>query len=89
MGLEDNPLPLTERPQVRDIFDRWAKQQGLEDGIRHFEEQGVWIKGDVPASKFYGYAQAPPFDGNRHRFYGESLLRAQIDITIDSLQDDS
>jgi len=79
LKLEDNPLPLTERPEVRDIFDRWAKQQGLE-GVEFFEQQGVWQKGDVPASKFYGYAQDPPFDGNRHRFYGESLLRAQNDM---------
>ncbi|MEE8346120.1 MAG: molybdopterin-dependent oxidoreductase [Dehalococcoidia bacterium] len=76
LKLEDNPLSLTEKPQVRDIFDRWAKQQGLE-GISHFEQRGVWLKGDVPASKYYGYAQDPPFDGIRHRFYGESLLRAQ------------
>jgi anaerobic selenocysteine-containing dehydrogenase len=80
LGLEDNPLPLTERPDVRDIFDRWAKQQGIEGGITHFEKQGVWQEGEVPASKFYGYAQDPPFDGNKHRFYGESLLRAQNDM---------
>ncbi|GIX47178.1 MAG: molybdopterin oxidoreductase molybdopterin-binding subunit [Candidatus Tectimicrobiota bacterium] len=68
-------LPLDQKPAVRDIFDRWAKSQGLKEGIAYFEKHGVWVKGSIPAKKYYGYAQEPPFGGIRHRLYGESLLR--------------
>ena len=68
-------LPLDEKPAVRDIFDRWAKARGIEQGVDWFEQHGVRVKGPVPAEEFYGYAQSPPFDGIRHRLYGESLLR--------------
>ncbi len=76
LGLEDSyALPLDRKPAVRDIFDRWARSQGLEDGIGYFETQGVLIKGPVAATKRYGYATDPPFGGALHRLYGESLLR--------------
>ncbi len=70
-------LDLNTKPEVRDIFDRWAKSEGIEEGVAFFEQNGVNVKGPVPAQKFYGYAADPPFDGNRHRLYAESLLRAQ------------
>jgi len=68
-------LPLDRKPTVREIFDRWAKSEGIPEGIAYFEKNGVKVKGPVPANKFYGYATDPPFGGVRHRFYGESLLR--------------
>ncbi len=68
-------LPLDRKPSVREIFDRWARAQGIEEGVAFFEKNGVKVKGPVPAKKYYGYAQEPPFNGIRHRLYGESLLR--------------
>ncbi len=73
-------LPLHRRPTVRGIFDRWAKAQGLKEGIRYFEKHGVYVKGPITADKYYGYALDPPFGGARHRLYGESLLRYQREM---------
>jgi anaerobic selenocysteine-containing dehydrogenase len=72
---EEFALPLDKKPTVREIFDTWAKAQGIEEGIAFFEENGVQVKGPVKASKRYGYAGDPPFGGAIHRLYGESLLR--------------
>jgi anaerobic selenocysteine-containing dehydrogenase len=71
----DNALSLDRRPTPREIFDRWAKNQGIEEGVAYFEQHGVKVKGVVPPSDRYGYAASPPFGGVVHRFYGESLLR--------------
>jgi anaerobic selenocysteine-containing dehydrogenase len=68
-------LPLRRKPTAREIFDRWARTQGAEEGVRRFEEQGVLVKGPLPPEVRYGYATEPPFGGVVHRFYGESLLR--------------
>lgn len=68
-------LPLRRKPTAREIFDRWARSQGAEEGVRRFEEQGVLVKGPLPPEVRYGYATDPPFGGVVHRFYGESLLR--------------
>ncbi len=73
-------LDLDRKPEVRDIFDRWAKGQGLADGVSRFERKGAWVKGPYGAKKYYGYAQTPPFGGIRHRLYGESLLRLQREM---------
>lgn len=80
-------LDLNTKPMVREIFDRWAKSEGLEEGIAYFEKNGVWVKGPVPAKKYYGYAQEPPFDGIRHRFYGESLLRYQEEMKAKGVEE--
>ncbi|MFQ5523817.1 MAG: molybdopterin-dependent oxidoreductase [Acidimicrobiia bacterium] len=69
-------LPDGVKPEVRDIFDRWAKMEGL-SGIDYFETNGVWVKGPISPSKRYGYVTDPPFGGAVHRLYGESLLKAQ------------
>jgi len=77
LGLKDEfALPLDTKPTVRGIFDLWAQSQGLE-GVSFFEENGVHVKGPIPATKRYGYAVDPPFAGAVHRLYGESLLVAQ------------
>jgi len=73
----DLALDLNTRPDVRDIFDRWAKAGGIEEGIALFEETGVQVKGPLSAGTRYGYATDPPFGGAIHRLYGESLLAAQ------------
>jgi len=73
-------LPLDRRPAVRDIFDRWARSQGLDEGIAYFERNGVWVKGNVPPTRRYGYVTSPPFGGVRHRLYGESLLRLRDEM---------
>ena len=72
-------LPLDKRPEVRDIFDRWARAQGIEEGVAFFEDpaNGVWVKGPLAPTKIYGYVTDPPFGGAVHRLYGESLLDAQ------------
>jgi anaerobic selenocysteine-containing dehydrogenase len=72
-------LPLDEKPVVRDIFDRWSRAQGIEEGIAYFEDpgNGTYVKGPVSPAKMYGYAFDPPFGGALHRLYGESLLDAQ------------
>ncbi len=70
-------LPKGRKPTPREVFDLWAKSQGLAEGIAYFEKHGVWVKGEIPVDKQYGYAQSPPFGGVRHRLYGESLLLMQ------------
>ncbi|MBM2826298.1 MAG: twin-arginine translocation signal protein [Dehalococcoidia bacterium] len=81
LGLKDpHIMDINTKPTVRDMFDRWAKTQGLAEGIAYFEREGVWVKGPVPASKYYGYAQKPPFNGIRHRLYGEALGRYQKEM---------
>ncbi len=81
LKLEDEfALPLDEKPAVRDIFDTWAKAQGIEEGMAFFEENGVQLKGEVAAAKRYGYAGDPPFGGVIHRLYGESLLGYQQEM---------
>lgn len=78
LGLTDTEFALPDgtRPEVRDIFDRWAKAEGL-SGIDYFEQNGVWVKGPLSPTKRYGYVTDPPFGGAVHRLYGESLARAQ------------
>lgn len=68
-------LPLDRKPTVREIFDRWARSEGIPEGVAYFEKHGIRPKGVVKPSQLYGYAMDPPFGGVRHRFYGESLLR--------------
>ncbi len=70
-------LPLNKKPKVKDIFNRWAKGEELEGGIKFFEKNGVWDKGEYPPEKVYGYVSDPVFAGVTHRFYGETLLTAQ------------
>lgn len=70
-------IPVNRKPAVREIFDRWAKSEGIEDGVEFFEKSGVLIKGPVSPEKLYGYATDPPFGGVLHRLYGESLLGYQ------------
>lgn len=78
LGLADTEfaVPNGARPDVRDIFDRWSKAEGL-SGIDYFEQNGVWVKGPISPTKRYGYAMEEPFGGAVHRLYGESLLKAQ------------
>lgn len=68
-------LALDAKPTPRDIIDRWAKAQGIKDGVAHFEKEGAYISGPASASSIYGYATDPVFGGVIHRLYGESLLR--------------
>ncbi len=78
LGLKDaNALDITKKPTVREVMDRAARAAGQAEGIAYFEKNGVWVKGPVSAKKYYGYAASPPFNGIRHRLYGEALLRYQ------------
>jgi anaerobic selenocysteine-containing dehydrogenase len=73
-------LDVNTKPTVRDIFDRWAKAQGISDGVKYFEERGVKVKGAVTADRYYGSALKNPYNGVRHRLYGEALKRYQDDM---------
>jgi anaerobic selenocysteine-containing dehydrogenase len=73
----EHAIPTDTKPTTREIFDIWAKAQGIEEGIAYFEENGVKVKGPVAATKRYGYVTDPPFGGALHRLYGESLLGYQ------------
>jgi anaerobic selenocysteine-containing dehydrogenase len=80
LKLEDEfALPLDVKPQVRDIFDRGARAQGIDEGVAYFEDpsKSVYVKGPMKPTKMYGYVTDPPFGGAVHRLYGESLLDAQ------------
>jgi anaerobic selenocysteine-containing dehydrogenase len=73
-------LDVNTKPSVREIYDRWARSQGIAAGVAHFEKNGPQVKGPVPAKRYYGFAQDPPFNGKRHRLYGEGLLRLQREM---------
>ena len=78
LKLEDeHALPLDQKPTEREIFDIWAKAQGIEEGIEFFEKNGVQLKGPVSPTKYYGAATDPPYGGVTHRLYGESLMDYQ------------
>ena len=72
---DEYKLPLDRKPVVRDIFDRWAKSDGVAEGVAFYEQKGIRVKGEVSPTKRYGYVTDPPFGGALHRLYGESLLR--------------
>ncbi len=67
-------LDLTQKPTVREIFDRWARSEGFPQGIEYFEKRGVSVK-PIPVKELYAPAWDPAYGGIRHRLYGESLLR--------------
>jgi len=83
LGLVDDKasfaIPTDTKPTVREIFDTWARSQGIDEGVAFFEDpdQSVFVKGPMSPTKMYGYAYDPPFAGALHRLYGESLLDAQ------------
>ena len=70
---DEYKLDVNVKPEVRDIFDRWAKDEGYEGGIRFFETTGVKTK-PIPTEMLYAPAWDPPYGGIRHRLYGESLM---------------
>ncbi len=69
-------LDLNTKPDVRDIFDRWAKSAGYAEGIAFFEQNSV-KKSPVPVEKYYATVWDKPYGGIKHRLYGESLKRYQ------------
>ncbi len=72
-------LDLNTKPDVRDIFDRWAKSEGIEEGISYFEKNGVKVK-PIPAKELYASVKERTSKGIRHRLYGESLKRYQDEM---------
>jgi anaerobic selenocysteine-containing dehydrogenase len=74
-------LDINKKPTVREIFDNWAKSQGIEEGISYFEKNGVKVKGSISVNELYAPAWGDdlggPYGGIRHRLYGESLKRYQ------------
>ncbi|HET9443173.1 MAG TPA: molybdopterin dinucleotide binding domain-containing protein, partial [Acidimicrobiales bacterium] len=80
LALGAQALPLDVKPTAREVLDRWARAQGIEEGLAYFEEHGVKVKGPRAPAKMYGYVTDPPFGGLIHRLYGESLLRYQEEM---------
>ncbi|MEE8353395.1 MAG: molybdopterin-dependent oxidoreductase [Dehalococcoidales bacterium] len=74
-----NVLDLNSRPDVRDIFDRWARSSGYPGGIRFFEENGVAVT-PFTTKQLYAPAWDEPYGGIKHRMYGESLLGYQEEM---------
>ena len=72
---EQYALSLNTKPTTREIFDRWARQSGLEGGIDYFRKKGVAKVKAVPAEQYYAIAWEKPYGGIRHRLFGESLGR--------------
>jgi anaerobic selenocysteine-containing dehydrogenase len=73
---DPHKLDLNKKPTVREIFDKWARSNGIEEGLKYFEEKGVKVS-PIPAKKLYAPAWDPPYGGIKHRLYGESLKRYQ------------
>ncbi len=69
-------LDLNTKPKVRDIFDRWARSAGYNEGIAFFESGNIKVK-PIPVKKLYAPAWDQPYGGIRQRLYGESLKRYQ------------
>ncbi len=69
-------LDLNTKPMVRDIFDRWARSAGYDEGIGYFEKHSVKVS-PIPVKKLYAPAWDPPYGGIKQRLYGESLKRYQ------------
>ena len=77
LGLKDaNALDIEKRPELRDVFDRWAKQAGHEDGIKFYEEHGCDYT-EIAVRDLYAAAWKKPYGGIRYRIYGEGLLTCQ------------
>lgn len=73
LKISDNyRLDLNTMPEVRDIFDRWAKSAGFEQGVSFFETTGVKAS-PVALKGLYASGLNPPHFGIRYRLYGESL----------------
>jgi anaerobic selenocysteine-containing dehydrogenase len=77
LGLKDPyRLNLYRKPSVREIFDKWARSIGIEEGIEYFEKGNIYVR-PIPVNRLYAPAWNPPYGGIRHRLYGESLKRYQ------------
>ena len=81
LKLSTYALPTSSKPTSKQIFDAWAKEQGLTGGIKFFETySATGTKGITPVSTRTAakkYSGAQNYHGARHRFYGESLLTYQ------------
>ncbi len=69
-------LDLDAKPQTRSILSRWAKSNGIEQGVRFFEEAGVTAK-NRPPEAIYTQPGYRSYGNVRHRFYGASLQEAR------------
>ncbi len=63
------------KPETRSILSRWAKSNGIEEGVRFFEEAGVTAQNRSPET-IYALPDDRTPGGVRYRFYGASLLEA-------------
>ncbi len=69
-------LDLNTKPTSKEIFDRWARSAGYDEGLGYFERYGVKVT-PIPVNKLYAPAWDKPYGGIKHRLYGESLKRYQ------------
>ena len=78
---DEYKLDVNKKPDVRDIFDRWARSEGIQEGIEFFEKKGVKVK-KIPASQIYASVKERTSKGIKHRLYGESLKRYQDEMKV-------
>jgi anaerobic selenocysteine-containing dehydrogenase len=69
-------LDLDTKTHTRSILSRWAKSNGIEQGVRFFEEAAVTAQNRTPEA-IYTLPDHRSYNGVRHRFYGASLKEAQ------------
>lgn len=69
---DTDKLDLNIRPNVKDIFDRWAKSAGYDGGISFFEKGNIKVT-PIPVKSYYASVWDNPYGGLKHRVYGESL----------------
>lgn len=76
-----NELPHNVRPELKDIFERWAKQNIDPSGLDYFKEHGLhpYLKEEqkTPVDKVYSVLSDPPYNGVRFRIYFEAMLKIQ------------
>jgi anaerobic selenocysteine-containing dehydrogenase len=77
---EPNLIDINKPITVREVFDKWAKQQGKPEGIAYFEQKGLLLYPPIPANRRYAPAWNPPYGGIKYRMYGESLLGYQEEM---------
>ncbi|GBD03242.1 Polysulfide reductase chain A [bacterium HR19] len=75
LNLGSYALDTSRKPTSEEIFDRWAKSIG-KSGIDYFKKYGVTEVDKLPPEKVYPIAWSF-WKGERMRFWGESLKKAQ------------
>jgi anaerobic selenocysteine-containing dehydrogenase len=65
-------LPLNSKPDIEDIFDRWARTKGK--NLNWFKRNSV-IVSDISKKSLYMQAWDTPFSGQKAHLYSEILMK--------------